>query len=65
MTGSPGLYYCIGVALMLALGNGMAKEQRHPRILPVAIAISVLAGVLVGYVLNVFAGLVSASATMR
>lgn len=62
------LYYVLGLAIAVAtgfaLGSAMAKEQRNPKILPIAIALSVVVGLFLGYALDTFAAFARASATM-
>ncbi len=62
------LYYAIGLALGIAIGAALgvtlSKEQGNRRILPVALALSVLGGLFLGYALDTFIGFVHASATM-
>jgi hypothetical protein len=62
------LYYAMGLAFGLALGIAvgltLANEHRNRRILPLAIGISILFGLLLGYALDAYVAFVHASATL-
>lgn len=69
MAGGQALYYFIGIAISVAIGvaagSTMAKEQNRPQILHIAIGVSLVLGILVGYALNVFMAFIDVSATRQ
>ncbi len=62
------LYYGVGLAVGIAIGSAVgvtfAKEHHNRRLLPIALAISVLLGLLLGYAIDSYIAFVHASATL-
>jgi hypothetical protein len=63
------LYYGMGIVLTVAIGaavgQGFSRELHNPRILPIAIAISIPVGIAVGWAIDNYIAFVQESPYIR